>query len=34
MNIKISNLKDDNLKEDEVEILIKSPDLNESINKS
>lgn len=33
MNIKISNLKDDNLNEDEIEILIKSPNLNENINK-
>ena len=31
MNIKISSLKDDNLKEDEVEILIKSPNTNENI---
>ena len=33
MDIKISSLKDDNLREDEIEILIKSPDSNENINK-
>ena len=33
MNIKIKNLKDTTLKEDEIEILIKSPNENESINR-
>ncbi len=33
MNIKIINLKDDNLKEDDIEILIKSPALNLNVNK-
>lgn len=33
MNIKINSFKDNNLKENEVEILIKSPNINENVNK-